>query len=180
MESRVLPFSLVIASAIVFCTAFRCNKEEIENTAWMKTYFSFINNSENTVLLCFESFECFQYYDEKKEHWELLNSPYNFEVVLYPMEKVVANDSYGIDKDKLGSGEEREIIFTSFRRMAAMYRTCISLYEYNVKTQKKGETLNIWKYSPNSNHENTVFDLNRWSYRQIDSLTCKWSFYLFE
>ena len=50
MESRVLPFSLVIASAIVFCTAFRCNKEEIENTAWMHTYFSFINNSENTQI----------------------------------------------------------------------------------------------------------------------------------
>lgn len=180
MKSRVIPFSLVIASAIIFCTAFRCNKEEIENTAWMSNYFSFINNSENSVLLCFESFECFRYYDEKKDHWEILNSPYNFEVVLYPMEKVIANDSYGIRKDKLGSGEEREINFASFRKMVSLYHSCISLYEYDVKTQTKGKTLNIWKASPNANIENTIFDYNRWSFYQIDSLSCRWNTNLFE
>lgn len=61
-----------------------------------------------------------------------------------------------------------------------MNRSCISLYEYDVKTQTKGKTLNIWKASPNANIENTIFDYNRWSFYQIDSLSCRWNTNLFE
>ncbi|MGM9785205.1 MAG: hypothetical protein ACI3ZI_09185 [Candidatus Cryptobacteroides sp.] len=170
MKSRIIPYSLIIASTIILCTSFQCSKEHYHAT-WVNNYFSYINNSENVVDFFFEHFRGESYFDEERGEWVSLHIPDNFDVIMYPMEKVATKYCFPLYEDEVGVVDEQQYFFQRYLEKLNAYGGCVYIYKYDLETQSRGKLIKKWVPSGNE---------SRWSYSQIDSVNRQWTINLFE
>ena len=170
MKSRIIPYSLIIASTIILCTSFQCSKEE---RIPVTSYHSYINNSSNTVELYFENFEACTFFDEHIGYWDapVYHSVDYYDVLLYPMEKVTTRYELTLSEEEAVLDDKQQLLFDFFKHRLRLNRSNLYLYEYDLETQSRGKLIKKWVPSDNA---------NRWSYYQIDSSNFQWTINLFE
>ncbi|MGM9785206.1 MAG: hypothetical protein ACI3ZI_09190 [Candidatus Cryptobacteroides sp.] len=178
MNLRVFPFSIIIASALILCTASQCSKhEEVEEIplTCIHAYLRFVNNSEEATVLSFQNFFQASYpgVNFGSENEETSNSA---KFVLYPMESVrMKVDCYFTEED-FGPGE----IHTLYGKiLKTVEKGCLYQYEYDAETKTQGDLLKMWPVRKDK-EENSIFNMDKWTYFQIDSSKHQWNITLYE
>lgn len=178
MNLRVFPFSFLIASALILCTASQCSKqEEVEEIplTCIHAYLRFVNNSDEATVLRFQNFFQASYpgVNFGSENEETSNSA---KFVLYPMESVrMKLDCYFTEED-FGPGE----IHTLYGKvLKTVEKGCLYQYEYDAETKTQGNLLKMWPVRK-AKEENSIFNMDKWTYFQIDSSKHQWNITLYE
>lgn len=178
MNLRVFPFRIIIASALILCTASQCSKqEEVEEIplTCIHAYLRFVNNSEEATVLRFQNFFQASYpgVNFGSENEETSNSA---KFVLYPMESVRMKVDCIFTEEDFGPGE----IHTLYGKvLKTVEKGCLYQYEYDAETKTQGNLLKRWPVRK-AKEENSIFNMDKWTYFQIDSSKHQWNITLYE